>query len=111
MVESIRTTITGPIGNLQADVVPISSDPTKSWLVVANADWSSVAWEKSKYVLSDVDETSNPLYTYLWYIASDGAWYIARITNADSSFRYSKGTSDYVTNWTNRASLTYNVGL
>lgn len=63
------------------------------------------------YVLSDVDKTSNPLYMYLGYIASDGAWYIARITNADSSFRYAKGTSDYVTNWTNRASLTYNVGL
>jgi len=63
------------------------------------------------YVLSDVDETTNPLYTYLWYIASDGAWYIARITNADSSRRYAKGTTDYVTNFANKDSLTYNVGL
>lgn len=42
MIEVVRTTITGPIWNLQADVVDTSADPTKSWLVVTNADGSSV---------------------------------------------------------------------
>lgn len=42
MAEVVRTTITWPIWNLQADVVSVSSDPTKSALVVANPDWSSI---------------------------------------------------------------------
>lgn len=111
MTEVVRTTITWPIGNLQADVVALSSDPTKAGLVVTNADWSSVwSYNDSKYKTANIDDT-DATYTYIWKSAADNSWYILRITNADNTFRYVRWTSDYETNWTNKATLTYNLRL
>ena len=56
------------------------------------------------YKLSDVDESSDPVY--LGYLRKDGAWYIQKITSS-TTFRYVKGASGY--NWSNRASETYDV--
>lgn len=108
MTEVVRTTITGPIGNLQADVVAVSSDPTKSWLVISNADWSSIwTYNDSKYKIENIDKWDT--YTYYGKSAADWTGYIMRKTNATKEFRYAKFASDYATNWTNRASLTYDL--
>lgn len=56
------------------------------------------------YTLAQVDDgVSN---TYYGYLNKDGAWYILR-EDSSSNYRYSKGSSSFSTNWTNRASLTY----
>lgn len=46
-------------------------------------------------------------YTYVGYKESGGAWFIYRRTLATNVRQYASGTSNYATNWTNRASLTY----
>lgn len=56
------------------------------------------------YFVSDVDEAADP--KYYGFLTKAGEWYILKNTN-DTTFRYISGTSDYPTNWTNRASLVY----
>ena len=58
------------------------------------------------YKASDEDNTTD--YDYYSYLDKDGNWIIEQINNSTMAHRYIKGTSDYTTNWTNRASLTYN---
>ncbi len=56
------------------------------------------------YTLAQIDDgVSN---TYYGYLNKDGAWYILR-EDTSSNYRYTKGSSSFATNWTNRASLTY----
>ncbi len=57
------------------------------------------------YAISDQDVTSDP--QYYGYVSSGGAWYIEQVNNANGTFRYAIGTTDYTTNWTNHAALTY----
>jgi len=61
-----------------------------------------------EYKISDMDSVGNPSVPnphYFGYVNKDGAWYITKLTNVTA--RYSRGLTDYDTNWTNRASLTY----
>lgn len=44
--------------------------------------------------------------SYYGFINKDGGWYILQ-ENASGDYRYIKGASSFSTNWTNRASLTY----
>lgn len=58
------------------------------------------------YFKAKIDETSDP--TYYGYISSRGyAWVIEKVDYSSGDVTYSVGTSDLDTNWTNRASLTY----
>lgn len=59
----------------------------------------------SRYSISDLDESG--VTKYYGYLDADGAWYILQLTS--STGRYIKGASNYTTNWTNRASLTYDT--
>ena len=59
----------------------------------------------AQYKLSDYDVTSDPLY--LGFIDSEGRWYIKEINTTNETLRYTAGTTDYSTNFINRASLTY----
>lgn len=43
--------------------------------------------------------------SYYGFIDTDGNWYIQRITTTDVDFV--RGSSDFSTNWTNRAVLVY----
>lgn len=54
------------------------------------------------YKVSDID-SSTP--SYYGFIKFDGSWYIMK--ESSGTYRYVKGASSYSTNWTNRASLTY----
>lgn len=59
------------------------------------------------YQMSDVDEASATV-TYVGNVDRAGNWYIKKIdTTSGVTLRFIKGTSNYSTNWTNRASLTY----
>lgn len=56
------------------------------------------------YAISNVDSTAYPYY--YGFINKDAAWYIMR-ENPENTFTYSKGSTDFATNWTGRAGLTY----
>lgn len=58
------------------------------------------------YSISDMDTTSDP--KYFGYMDDSGEWYIMKMTTS-SEFRYVRGSTDYSTNWTNRASLSYDL--
>ena len=57
----------------------------------------------SKYKITDIDSTEGT--SYFGYVDKNGAWYIMKLNPTDA--RYVKGTSNYTTNWTGRAGLTY----
>jgi hypothetical protein len=56
------------------------------------------------WTISDIDNSSDP--EYYGFLRADGSWLIVENTGG-TQFRYDTGTSEYSTNWTNRASLTY----
>lgn len=58
------------------------------------------------FLLADEDETAT--YSYTGFQDKDGRWYIVRESLASGAYRYASGNNNYTTNWTNRASLTYN---
>lgn len=59
------------------------------------------------YQTSDVDEASATV-TYIGAVDRAGNWYIKKIDQtAGTTLRFIKGSSSYTTNWTNRASLSY----
>jgi len=57
----------------------------------------------SAYNISDLDEAGAT--KYYGSIDASGNWYILQLTS--TAARYAKGTSDYTTNWTGRAGLSY----
>lgn len=59
------------------------------------------------YKVADVDDSGT--VKYYGQIANDGKWVIMKEddTTTPKTFRYSAGSGSYPTNWTNRASLTY----
>jgi len=58
-----------------------------------------------QYRLSDLDGTGDP--AYYGYLDTDGGWYIMKLNSEAGTARYIKGASDYATNWTGRAGLSY----
>ena len=56
------------------------------------------------YRVSEIDDSTST--AYYGFINKSGAWFIQREDSA-GAHRYTKGASDFSTNWTNRASLTY----
>lgn len=51
-------------------------------------------------------EASTGNTDYFGFTNKSGAWYILRVDNS-GNYRYTKGSSDFATNWTDRTSLTY----
>lgn len=56
------------------------------------------------YKISELDDSSP---AYYGFVRRDGAWFIMK-EGTGGDYRYSKGSSSFSTNWTNRASLSYN---
>lgn len=61
--------------------------------------------DADKYKISDFEETIS--IGYYGFLKADGNWYIMKWNTVVNSFRFAKGESNYPTNWTNRATLTY----
>ena len=59
------------------------------------------------YKITEIDDAGSDAYT--GFIKKGGAWYIIKEigSGSDASYRYTKGASDFTTNWTNRTSLSY----
>jgi hypothetical protein len=56
------------------------------------------------YEVTEIDDASAP--AYYGFLNASGSWYITREAS-DGSYRYTKGSSNFSTNWTGRAGLTY----
>lgn len=67
----------------------------------------SISSSSGGYSISDIDDSADP--AYYGFLSADGSWYILRETSSTGAYRYAKGTTDYSTNWTNRATLTYDL--
>lgn len=61
------------------------------------------------YLPADIDDLG--AVQYFGYTDNKGAWYVRKFDTSVSpkTLRFSFGQSNYTTNWTNRASLTYSV--
>ncbi|OGD07304.1 hypothetical protein A2899_04855 [Candidatus Amesbacteria bacterium RIFCSPLOWO2_01_FULL_49_25] len=57
------------------------------------------------YKITEIDDASSP--AYYGFVDKTGAWFIQR-EESSGAYRYVRGSSSFSTNWTNRASLTYN---
>lgn len=59
------------------------------------------------YQIADKDDDLTP--NYYGFIDKNGNWYIMRevISAGADTYRFIAGSSDYTTNWTNRAGLSY----
>ncbi len=56
------------------------------------------------YRVSQVDD-STP--SYYGFVDRTGRWYIMREDGATGNYRYVRGSTGFITNWTNRTTLTY----
>ena len=59
----------------------------------------------ARYKLAGEDDGGT--VKYYGYLSISGAWYILESDTTAKTYKYAKGTSDFSTNWTNRAGLTY----
>jgi hypothetical protein len=57
------------------------------------------------YKISDVDDAGSP--QYYGFLDRDDHWFIMKVDTTAKTYRYIAGPSNYPTNWTNRATLTY----
>lgn len=56
------------------------------------------------YQISEIDDD---IVTYYGFTNKDGGWLVMREDTQSSSFRYSKGDSDFPRSWANRENLAY----
>lgn len=56
------------------------------------------------YEVAEIDETTAD--TYYGFTHTDGSWYITK-EDSTGSYRYVRGGTDFSTNWTGRAGLSY----
>ena len=56
------------------------------------------------YEVNDVDDAAIP--AYYGFLDKDGRWYITR-EDSSGGYRYVRGSSSYSSNWTTRATLSY----
>ena len=70
-----------------------------------NGSFNDLGGVSIGFYINDTDDSSDPKY----YGFSDhrGVWIIMKETTSAGSFRYATGKSDYATNWTGRAALSY----
>jgi len=61
----------------------------------------------SNYKINDMDDDSDP--AYFGFTTASGEWFILKIDEANKTFRYTKGDTSYLTNWTGRTGLSYNT--
>jgi hypothetical protein len=65
----------------------------------------SAGGNSATFLIHDIDESGDP--RYYGYSNSDGSWVIQEYNEGNGTFRYQSGKRNYSTNWTNKASLSY----
>ncbi len=56
------------------------------------------------YKITNVDDSSP---AYYGFVDKTARWFIMKEDSSSGTYRYTKGTTNFASNWTNRASLTY----
>ena len=92
------TVLNWPASWIVSGTVQVGNFP--SACTVANADPLIL------YKPSDMD-ASSATANYFGFLDPSGDWYILQLNLSTGAARYAKGSSNYTTNWTGRASLTY----
>lgn len=59
----------------------------------------------ARYQLANYDVSASPIY--IGKVDSDGGWMIKQIDTSTGIALYFKGDTDYATNWSGRAGLSY----
>ena len=90
--KSAETAINEVLGISNGEKVLIITNPKKDVFEI-------------NYQISDLDESSDP--KYYGHLSNEGSWLIIEFNESAGTLRYIEGDSDYTTNWTNRAALTY----
>lgn len=85
--------------------VTVEDDGSVPVTIKADQSAGSTVYSKptDAYALSDIDDSTTT--EYYGYEKSDGGWYIKKL--ASNAITFVKGSSNYSTAWTNRASQTY----
>lgn len=106
-----RSVITGKSSSGGGSYVNVKVNPSGSLAVSVGdsalptgAAISSYQDPLSKYKDAGMDISGSPFY--FGYLATDGSWYIKQL-NTSSGSLYTRGSSNYDTAWSNRASLSY----
>jgi hypothetical protein len=74
---------------------------SSGYLSVNSTNFSPVGM----YITSDMDTAADS--KYYGYVNTSGAWYIMKEVTTAGSFRFTVGSSGYITAWTNRTTQTY----
>lgn len=82
-------------------------DGSSKQILKTNSNGELVISDLAEYKIADKDDDASP--NYYGFTDKDGNWYILKetISAGADTYRYIKGTSDYMTNWTGRAGLSY----
>lgn len=83
--------------------VAIDENGTPVPLQLSSGTITAAAKPTDAYSLSNIDDSTST--EYYGYEDKDGNWYIKKL--ASNAITFTKGTSDYATAWTNRASQSY----
>lgn len=77
-------------------------------IILQNIELNTQSKEIDKYAIMQTN-TLDLLYNYYGFEDKIGAWYILREskTLGNEEYRYTKGISNFLTNWGNRLTLTY----
>jgi hypothetical protein len=100
------------ISNIKVGSLNQSSSNLRYLKVLDDGTVVTVSNPTQFYRVADTDDpdTGNVSgINYYGFVDVDGAWYIMRedLTGATATYRYTKGSTNYATNWTGRAGLTY----
>ena len=68
-------------------------------------DFAQLAYGLEGYKIADEDRSGDPLY--FGFVDRNGNWYIMQQNQASGTYRFTRGTGSYTTNWTARAGLSY----
>ena len=80
-------------------------------LLSINADGSLNVVTKEENRLSRYSISREDISTsteYYGFVATNGSWYIIQVDTTNGEYKYTNGSSDFLTNWNNRTTLTYN---
>lgn len=102
LAKTVRSVITGQTTGGGGGYVNVKVNPSGALVTATTIDNGDPT---ITYKISDIDTASDP--KYYGNVAADGSWYIMKESTSGGTFRYANGTSSYSTNWTGRASLTY----
>ena len=85
------------------------TEPRTRKVLIIDEDGNYIGNDNVKNYLPVETDQSDVNNRYFGFQKYDGNWYILKTTGAalTQSHRYVAGTDDFSTNWTNRASLSY----